>query len=167
MTKHAVNIAEIPLRESRHGEAFAAKLGRIGPLIGEKQLGCQLHIVPPGKKAFPRHAHHANEELFYIVEGTGICRIGDEAFPIKAGDVIAAPAGDVSTAHQIVNNSDAELRYLAFSTRHDPDVVEYADSGKLLVASMVPEDGGLRAARVFHIWRPRPEAEVDYWDGEK
>ena len=51
MTKPVINIAEIPLRSLTHGEGFAAQLGRIGPLIGAKKLGCQLHIVPPGKKA--------------------------------------------------------------------------------------------------------------------
>jgi uncharacterized cupin superfamily protein len=165
MIERAVNIADIPLRDVSHGENFAARLGRIGPLVGAKKLGCQLHIVPAGKKAFPRHAHHSNEEMFYIVEGTGTCRIGDDVFPVRAGDVIAAPAGDGSTAHQIVNTSEGELRYLAFSTRLDPDVVEYPDSGKISVASMVPEDGGLRSARVFSIWRPG--AAIDYWDGEQ
>lgn len=37
-----VNIADVPLRELAHGNDYAAKLGRIGPLIGAKQLGCQL-----------------------------------------------------------------------------------------------------------------------------
>jgi uncharacterized cupin superfamily protein len=164
MTKSAINIADAPVRDIRHGEKYAAKLARIGPLIGAKKLGCQLHIVPPGKRAFPRHAHHANEEMFFIVEGSGTCRIGEEVFAVRAGDVIAAPAGGGPAAHQIVNTSAAELRYLAFSTRLDPDVVEYPDSGKISVASMVPEDGGLKAARVVHIWRPG--AELDYYDGE-
>lgn len=165
MTKHAINLDDVPLREAGHGESFAARLGRIGPMIGAKKLGCQLHIVPPGKKAFPRHAHHSNEEMFFIVSGEGACRIGDEAFPVRAGDVISAPAGDGSTAHQIVNTSARELRYLAFSTRLDPDVVEYPDSGKISVASMIPEDGGLRSARVSHIWRPG--SAIDYYDGEQ
>ncbi len=166
MTKHAVNIAEVPLRDAGHGKGFAAKLGRIGPLIGAKKLGCQLHIVPAGKKAFPRHAHHANEEMFYIVAGAGTCRIGADVFPVRAGDVIACPAGDGETAHQIINTSDDELRYLAFSTRLDPDVVECPDSGKFMVASMVPDEGGLRAARVSYVWRPG-SGPVDYWDGEE
>lgn len=164
MTKHVVNIADVPLRETSHGDSFEAQLARIGPLVGAKKLGCQLHIVPSGKKAFPRHAHHANEEMFFIIAGAGTCRIGNDVFPVQAGDVIAAPAGDGSTAHQIVNTSAGELRYLAFSTRLDPDVVEYPDSGKFTVASMVPDDGGLRAARVSHIWRPG--SAIDYFDGE-
>ena len=160
-----LNIADVPLRESMHGEKFAAKLGRIGAAIGAKKLGCQLHIVPAGKTAFPRHAHHANEEMFLILEGTGIYRLGPNSFSVKTGDVLSAPAGEAeTTAHQIINTGAGEMRYLAFSTRNDPDVVEYADSNKFLVSSMVPPDAGLRAARFMHI--ARPGTSLDYWDGE-
>src|SRR6516165_7723038 len=134
MTKPVINLEDVPLREMSHGNLFSAQLGRTGHLVGAKQLGCQLHVVPAGKKAFPRHAHHVNEEMFFVLSGTGSYRAGEEVFPICAGDVIAAPAGDGATAHQIVNNSGAELRYLAFSTRRDPEVVEYPDSGKFAVA---------------------------------
>ncbi|MGH6851894.1 MAG: cupin domain-containing protein, partial [Methylocella sp.] len=118
------------------------------------------------KKAFPRHAHHANEEMFFILSGKGTYRVGAESFPIRANDVIAAPAGDGETAHQIVNTGAGELRYLAFSTRHDPDVVEYPDSGKFGVASMIPDDQGLLGARVRYIGR-RNAQSLDYFDGEE
>ena len=39
--------------------------------IGAQKLGCQLHVVPAGKKAFPRHAHHVNEEMFFVLSGEG------------------------------------------------------------------------------------------------
>jgi uncharacterized cupin superfamily protein len=165
MTKPIINIAEVPLRGLTHGEGFAAQLGRIGTLIGAKKLGCQLHAVPPGKKAFPRHAHHVNEEMMFILAGEGTYRAGGETYPIRAGDIIAAPAGDGSTAHQLVNTGESELRYLCFSTRFDPDVVEYPDSGKFAVASMIPEDKGLISARIAYVGRM--DSAIDYWDGEK
>jgi uncharacterized cupin superfamily protein len=164
MTKPIINIADVALRDMAHGEAFSAKLGRIGPMIGAKKLGCQLHVVPAGKKAFPRHAHHVNEEMFLILEGEGTYRMGGDSWPIRKDDVISAPPGDGSTAHQIVNTGKTEMRYLAFSTRLDPDVVEYPDSGKFGVASMVPEDKGLLGAKVKFIGRQ--EDSIDYWDGE-
>jgi uncharacterized cupin superfamily protein len=164
MTKPLVNIAEVPLRDGGNGNQFVARLGRVGGLIGAQKLGCQLHVVPAGKKAFPRHAHHANEEMFYVVSGEGSYRAGDETHSIRAGDVISAPPGDASTAHQIVNTSEGELTYLAFSTRLDPEVVEYPDSGKFAVASLVASDGGLASAKFSHIGRR--EQRVDYFDGE-
>ncbi|HLW91185.1 MAG TPA: cupin domain-containing protein [Roseiarcus sp.] len=165
MTRPVVNLADVPLRDGGNGGKFAAKLARIGALIGAQKLGCQLHVVPAGKRAFPRHAHHVNEEMFFVLTGEGTYRVGDETYPIREGDVIGAPAGDASTAHQIVNTSDGELRYLGFSTRLDPDVVEYPDSNKFAVASMAPQDKGLMAAKLLYIGRR--EGSLGYFDGEE
>jgi uncharacterized cupin superfamily protein len=164
VTRPIVNIADVPLRDGGNGKQFAAKLGRIGGLIGAQKLGCQLHIVAAGQKAFPRHAHHVNEEMFFVLAGEGTYRVGEETYPIREGDVISAPPGDASTAHQIVNTGAGELRYLGFSTRLDPDVVEYPDSNKFAVASMVPPDKGLIAAKLIYIGRR--ETSLDYFDGE-
>ena len=121
-------------------------------------------IVPPGKAAFPRHAHHRNEEMFVILEGTGTYRAGDRSWPVGPGDVIAAPAGFAETAHQLTNTSHGELRYLAISTRHALDVTEYPDSGKFAVSSGIPAGQGMLSAAFRQIVR-RGET-LDYWDGE-
>ena len=165
MTKPIINIADVPLRDGGNGEQFVAKLGRIGAVIGAQKLGCQLHVVPAGKKAFPRHAHHANEEMFYIVSGEGTYRASDASYPIREGDVISAPAGDASSAHQIVNSGGGELRYLAFSTRLDPDITEYPDSRKFAVASLIPPGGGMMSAKFSYV--SRKDRPVGYFDGEE
>ncbi len=160
-----VHLDEVALRDWGHGTRFEARLGRIGPAIGARALGCQLHIVPPGKAAFPRHAHHANEEMLVILSGAGTFRLGETSWPVRAGHVCAAPAGGLETAHELRNTGAEELRYLCISTLNDPDVLEYPDSGKRAVASMRPEGGGLAAARVFHIWHAE-DAALEYWEGE-
>lgn len=160
-----VHLDAVPLRDWGHGEGFAARLGRIGPLIGMQLLGCQLHVVPPGRAAFPRHAHHANEELIVVLEGEGEYRAGDAVWPVRAGHVCAAPAGGAETAHQLRNTGAGALHYLCIATRNDPDVVEYPDSGKVAVASGMRADGGMREARVYRVWHAG-EAGADYWDGE-
>src|SRR5438270_10817019 len=66
-----VNVADVALTENRHGDRFLARLGRIGAAIGLTGLGCTLHVVPPGKRAFPFHAHHVADELFFILSGEG------------------------------------------------------------------------------------------------
>jgi uncharacterized cupin superfamily protein len=165
VSKPVINIADAPLISGGNGKQFASKLSRLGPLIGASKLGCMLHIVAAGEKAFPRHAHHVNEEMFYIVSGEGSYRLGEETYPVKAGDLLSAPAGDASTAHQILNTGVGELRYLAFSTKLDPDVVEYPDSNKFAVASLVPPDKGLMAAKLLYIGRR--ETSLGYFDGEE
>lgn len=128
-----VNIDDVPLMEFGNGAGFHAKLGRLGPIVGAEQLGCTLTVVRAGKKAFPFHNHHANEEMAFILSGTGELRLGEARHALRAGDVVAMPAGGAEAAHQIVNTGKDELRYLCLSTMRSPEAVEYPDSGKFAV----------------------------------
>lgn len=92
--------------------------------------------------------------MFFIVKGRGTLRYGDETRPIRAGDVICCPTGGPETAHQIVNDSDAELAYLSISTMMPAEVCEYPDSRKIGAFG-----GGLR-----HM--TRTEHDLDYWTDE-
>ena len=65
--KTVINIDDVPLVDRGNGKQFAVKWGRVGPLVGLNGLGCAVHIVPPGKKAFPFHRHHVQDELFFVV----------------------------------------------------------------------------------------------------
>jgi uncharacterized cupin superfamily protein len=144
-------------------ERFASRQGAIGSRIGARLLGYNITVVPPGKRAVPLHNHHANEEMFFILQGTGELRIGDERFSLRAGDFIANPPGGPEGAHQIINAGSGELRYLAVSTMIYPEAVEYPDSGKVAVISrQAGADGTQRVTR--HIGRPG--TSLDYWDGE-
>lgn len=165
MTHPIVNLSDLKMTETAPGkQRFAGHAGRIGGVIGMKQLGAQYMIVPPGKTAYPCHNHHVNEEFFVILSGHGTWRVGADRFPVRAGDVIAAPAGGIETAHQLIAG-DEKLRYLAISTRHPADIVEYPDSGKKAVAAGIPDGGGMLSARLRRILRPG--ADLDYWDGEE
>lgn len=166
MTKPVINIADVPLNDFGNGAGFAAKLGRIAPEIGSDNIGCMLMVVPPGKKAFPFHNHHLINELFVIMEGSGEYRFGENTYPVKAGDVLAAPTGGHETAHQIINTGDTDLKYLGISDkpREDAEVVEYPDSGKFMVVSQM--DGGGPMNAKFRVMSRNRDA-LDYWDGEE
>jgi len=159
-----VHIDDVALRDWGHGDGFAAKLGRIGGMIGAKQLGCQLHVVPPGKAAFPRHFHHVNEEMYVILGGSGTYEWNGEEYPVRPGSICAAPAGGPETTRQMRNTGETDLAYLCLSTRHDPDVCEYPDSGKFMVASGTPDGQGLMQSALFFMGRR--DSSIDYWDGE-
>jgi uncharacterized cupin superfamily protein len=92
--------------------------------------------------------------MFFIVRGHGTLRYGNETRKIRAGDVICCPTGGPETAHQIVNDSDAELAYLSVSTMMAAEICEYPDSGKIGAFG-----GGLR-----HM--TQTDDGVDYWVGE-
>ena len=159
MREHVLNLDEVELAPHGHGDRFEARLGPIGRRIGARKLGCRLTVVPPGKRAWPYHCHHNNEEMFFILSGTGTLRIGEKHVPLRAGDVVCAPEGGPETAHQILNDGAEELRYLAISTMQGPDVYEYPDSGKFGVFA-----GDKLAPRLT--FYGRAGSAVDYWDGE-
>jgi len=149
-----VNIEDLKLEHFSRGDGFECRSARIGPLLGAKSLGYSYDVVPPGKRACPFHSHRGEEEMFFVVKGSGTLRYGHETRGIRAGDVICCPTGGPETAHQIVNDSDDELVYLSVSTMMPVEVCEYPDSQKIGAFS-----GGLR-----HM--SRASENLDYWAGE-
>ncbi|MBI2376913.1 MAG: cupin domain-containing protein [Deltaproteobacteria bacterium] len=162
--KPIINIDDVPLETFSHGSKFEVQDGAIAPHIGGQLLGYSLAVVPPGKRAYPFHCHHVNEEMFFVLEGRGTLRFGAEEHPIRKGDVIAAPPGGRETAHQLVNTGTDPLRYLMVSTMLSTEVVEYPDSEKVGVYVGSPP-GGDPSARSFN-FRGRLGPTVDYWEGE-
>ncbi len=158
--KQIINIANAKLQPEGNGGKFESEFASIGRGIGARKLGVSIAIVPPGKRAFPKHAHHVNEEMMFILEGRGTYHFGPESAPIKAGDIIAAPPGAASTAHQIENTSQAPLKYLTFSTKLEPEVVEYPDSGKFGVTSFAGAD------KPTVRYLGRTANSLGYFDGE-
>ena len=95
-----------------------------------QKIACAIYRLEPGKKSFPFHFHHNNEEAIYVLEGQGTLRLGGNQLPVKAGDYIPFPVGR-SFAHQLINESEAPLQYLCLSTQEETDILEYPDSNKL------------------------------------
>lgn len=161
MDERIVNLADLALRAVGDGKAFQARVGQAGPRIGSSGLGVSLVIVPPGKSACPFHRHHVWHELFFVLEGEGVVRLDGETRPIRAGDLIAAPAG--GEAHQIVNTGQTDLRYLAMSADSPTDVIEYPDSGKVAVdAGMTPFDAAEPSLSLFG-----RVVETEYYDSQE
>ena len=154
----------LPLQTQRHGDTFEASMAAIAAPLGARHLGARYVEVPAGKKAWPFHCHHANDEMFVILSGSGTLRYGDKRHSVAGGDIVVCPSGGPETAHQLIAGPDEPLRYLAVSTMNEPDVMEYPDSGKVTVfAGSAP--GGDKAARRVALTL-RTDSAVDYWDGE-
>jgi uncharacterized cupin superfamily protein len=168
MPKPIVNIADVELKPRPSAIAptgpaadiFEARMGLMSSALGALKLGYNITLIPPGKVAYPAHNHRVNEEMFFIIEGSGEVRIGQATYAVRKGDVIACPPGGVETAHQIKNTGNVDLRFLAVSTRLTPEIVEYPDSGKFGV-SLDAED----KAQAFR-FIGRQDQNIDYWQGE-
>jgi len=172
MTRPIINLADIELSprppglaaEGPAAERYDSRMGAVAARIGARKLGYNVTAVPPGKRAFPAHNHHINEEMFLVLEGSGEIHIGESSYPIQKGDVIACPPGGKDTAHQIVNTGSAELRYLAVSTKLVPEIVEYPTTGKFGVLAELATHAG-EAPRMLR-YVGREDQGVPYWEGE-
>ena len=168
MTDNPVlNIADakvFPAGPEGGSDRMGAMVSVLGGAVGLGGLGCMLTVVEPGKRAFSYHNHLANDEMFVILEGTGTYRFGGQEYPVKAGDICGAPRGGPETAHQLINTGTGVLKYLGISTKIDPEVVEYPDSGKYAALAMWPgEDFRSAHLRAIH----RADSQLDYFDGEE
>ncbi|WP_108661786.1 cupin domain-containing protein [Acuticoccus kandeliae] len=159
-----INLADLTLRTQAHGSRFEVAVAPVAAAAGAHRLGSRLCVVPAGKRAWPYHCHHANDEMFVILEGSGTLRFGGEEFPVKAGEVVVCPSGGPETAHQLIAGPDGPLRYLAISTMNEPDVMEYPDSGKIATFAGSAPGGAKGSRRVALV--ARAADGVDYWDGE-
>lgn len=153
-----IHIDAVELVKMGNGKNFVASLGRIGAQLGMKKIGCSVVELEPGQRAWPLHLHYGLEELFIVLDGEGTLRYDDGEFEIKQGEIFFAGTGP-GTAHQIVNTSDAKLRYLALSSMGDPELCYYPDSRKYGAYSW--RDG--KGARFM----ARDDSGVDYYDGEE
>jgi len=163
MKSRIINVKNASIVKVSHGDRFEAEIAAAGRDVGSKKLGFNVTTIPPGKRSFPYHAHRGNEEIFFVLEGEGSVRIAGETHKIRPGDFISLPPGKDS-AHQIVNDSGAPLRVLAVSTMELPEVVEYPDSGKIVVtAGAFPWAGPHPEALRYAV---KVEDAVDYWEGE-
>ncbi len=148
-----IHVDEIKMDTRPSGDQFGASLGSITSLLGMTKLGCTLVELEPGKRAWPFHLHYGQEELFVVLAGEGTLRYDDDETPIRTGDVIFTPTGE-GTAHQIINTSDSQLRYLALSSMEDPEICYYPDSDKY---------GSYSGEFMF---MAEQSSRIDYWKDE-
>jgi len=153
------NFNEAPLTRERREPLYDGAGARLAPGTAAVKLGASVDVLEPGKRGCPYHLHHAQEEMFIVIEGRGTMRVAGEMLAVKAGDVIFVPAGP-EYPHQMINTSDAPLKYLSISTKDSPEVCEYPDSGKVLT-HVRPAGGAYAFARMNRL-----DTDLDYWDGE-
>jgi uncharacterized cupin superfamily protein len=145
--------------EPREHHGFRCQRARLSRQAGSERLGLSLWELPPGEAAYPYHHHLTEEELVLVLEGRPSLRTPDGWRDLDEGEVIAFLRGERG-GHQLVNRTQDTVRFLAFSTSGEPDIVIYPDSGKLGAFERLPQGGGLRA--MF-----RTADTVDYHDGER
>src|SRR5204863_4936319 len=70
----------------------------------------------PHKSASTLHKHLRQEEFYFVLEGVGRMRVGDETLTVpKYGGVLVGP----DQLRQVFNDTDAEVLWLIIGARED------------------------------------------------
>ena len=129
----ALIAADAPPRTkpSLYPEPFASMMsGRekrpLGDLFGLTNFGVNLTRIAPGGVSALRHAHAAQDEFIYVLEGhpTLITNAGETQ--LSPGMCAGFKAGN-GDAHQLANRSAKEVLYLEVGDRSPGDSVFYPD----------------------------------------
>ncbi len=147
------NVDEVELQRQQREPLYDTRCGGVSDGTAARKLGAGFDVLEPGQRGGPHHGRLAQEEMFVILDGEGTLRVAGELLPVRRGDVIFVPPGP-EYPHQLINPSQRPLRYLSISTQEQPEVCVYPDSGKVAAYAQ------------GHRLIQRPEANLDYWDGE-
>lgn len=90
---------------------------------GSENMGARLWRMPP-QSANTLHKHIRSEEFYFVLEGTGRLRVGDETLTVpKHGGVLVGP----DSLRQVFNDTDEEVLWLIIGA---PEETEFLQGSK-------------------------------------
>jgi mannose-6-phosphate isomerase-like protein (cupin superfamily) len=122
------NIGRVSAFTTKDGSEIRELLAHRNSCI-QKQSLAEARLSP-GASTTP-HYHPVTEEIYYLLEGFGRMKIGDETRDVGPGDAIAIPPGAI---HTITNAGSSLLKFLcccapAYEHR-DTILVESREAGR-------------------------------------
>ncbi len=90
---------------------------------GSEHLGARLWRLPP-KSANTLHKHIRSEEFYFVLEGTGRLRVGNETLTVpRYGGVLVGP----EELRQVFNDTEEEVLWLIIG---GPEELEFLQGSK-------------------------------------
>lgn len=90
---------------------------------GSENIGARLWRLPP-KSANTLHKHIRAEEFYFVLEGTGRMRVGEETLTVpQHGGVLVGP----DQLRQVFNDTDSEVLWLIIGA---PEELEFLQGSK-------------------------------------
>jgi uncharacterized cupin superfamily protein len=121
----------------------------LGEAAGSKSVGVARLKLDPGGRSSPVHVELDEEEIFYVLGGSGLLWQNEETYDIRPGDCIVHRAAE--EIHTLVAGPDG-LDVLAFGERTN------ATATYLPRAGVVRMDVTVKAAEDRHPWDLETEA---------
>jgi len=102
---------------------------------GSENLSARLWRLPP-KSANTLHKHIRQEEFYFVLEGTGRMRVGEETLTVpKYGGVLVGP----DQLRQVFNDTDAEVLWLIVGAPEELELLQGSKS-KIDLSLIYPVD---------------------------
>src|SRR5919201_156718 len=103
-----------------------ATFRRLGAAAGASVVGVARIDVDPGCRAGPVHVHGSEEEIFFVLEGSGLAWIDGAVHDIGRHDTIVYLAN--GPEHTVIAGSEG-LSVLAFGENHNPILTRLPRAG--------------------------------------
>ncbi len=97
-----------PFAEIDALSTFAADKMKKNNLFTTERMFCDVYCFEPGQAQKP-HAHSGSDKIYFVLDGRGRIRVGDEEREAGPGTAVLAPA---EIEHAVVNPGPARLRLL-------------------------------------------------------
>jgi uncharacterized cupin superfamily protein len=120
----------VSLADVGTGPFTGIEVRALGAAGGAVQAGLNYVTLPPGAGGAPAHCHALEEELFFVLAGSGTLTLGaDDEHPLRCGDVVARQPSTGVTHHLAAGESG--MTYLVYGTRQPGDSVYYPGTGQV------------------------------------
>ena len=100
----------------------------LGAAAGATAVGVSRIDIEPGCRPGPVHQHGSEEEIFFVLEGSGLAWVDGAVHEIGVGDTIVYLAG--GPVHTVVAGDDG-LSVLAYGENHAPPLVRLPRAGMI------------------------------------
>jgi uncharacterized cupin superfamily protein len=156
-----INRDDVAAREGGAGD-IRFERRRLGPAAGTARIGCSVYEVPPLARQMPVHVHGDEEEIFYVLGGSGLSWQRDQACEVGPGDVVVHVA-DRHTHTFLAGEQGLEL--LALASGSDTSITYLPRAGVMWCGPRwVPVDSKhpfLAEAEAGPLERPEPGERPD------
>jgi uncharacterized cupin superfamily protein len=107
----------------------------LGEAAGCGTVGVRRLEIPTGGWSTPAHEHGRDEEIFYVLAGSGLSWQDGETFEVRPGDCVVYRADEVAhTLHAL-----EDLDVLAFGNRYADEAVSFPRTGLSSVGARIVE----------------------------
>jgi uncharacterized cupin superfamily protein len=129
---------DVPWQAHEHGE-LRFERQRLSRPRGGAGATLSRYRIPAGARSMPQHVHVDEEELFFVLAGSGLSWQGDAVHEVRAGDLIAYLAD--GEPHTLLASDDELLEVLAYASGSPTQLTLLPRAGVAWVGSRwLPQD---------------------------